>query len=139
VQRRLERLGKTGIKPWRVERVLFSVPFLLVHTKCRLDQSANRGSQYWPYQRYIAERGGRYRIRSVFIVLFFQVIGIPEVADGMQDGVMFPLLRFRSVKGYVLGMALVEDAPVGTPFLDASSLRTKPASRNSIQRGTDFT
>jgi hypothetical protein len=56
------------------------------------------------------------------VVLLFEVIGIPQVADGMQDGVMFPLLRLRSIEGRVLSMALVEDAPVGTPFLDTGSL-----------------
>jgi hypothetical protein len=68
----------------------------------------------------------------VFIVLFFEIIRIPEVAEGMQDGVVFPLLCFRSIEGCVFGMALVENAPVGTPFLDARAFRTKCDSAKSL-------
>jgi len=39
----------------------------------------------------------------------------------MQDGIVFPLLCFRSIEGGVFGMAFVQDAPVRAPFLDAAT------------------
>src|ERR1017187_2824832 len=55
------------------------------------------------------------------VVLFLEVIRVPQVAYGMEDRVVFPLLCFRSIKGCIFGVAFVEDAPVRTPFLDAAS------------------
>jgi len=49
----------------------------------------------------------------------FQVVGISQIADGMDEWVMLPLLGFRSVERRILGMALVQDAPVRAPLLDA--------------------
>ena len=49
----------------------------------------------------------------------FQVVGISQIADRMEDGVLLPLLGFRSVERRILGMALVQDAPVRAPLLDA--------------------
>src|ERR1035437_2481799 len=79
------------------------------------------------------------------VVLFLDVIRVPQVAYGMEDRVVFPLLCFRSVEGIILGVAFVEDAPVGTPFFDAASFEGSRAhfppsacvNRNRLDTGVD--
>jgi hypothetical protein len=116
---RWKPIRASWLQPRRVKGILSPVPLVFMHPHRGLDQAAQGGGQQRTYQGNIGEGRRRNRVRPVLIMLLFKVVRISEVAEG----IVFPFLPFRSVKGHILGVAFVEDAPVGTPFLDARAFK----------------
>ena len=94
-----------------------------MHTHNRLDQLTDGGGENRTNQGHVGECRRRYRVGPIAVMLFFKVIGIAEIADRMQDGIVFPLLFFGSIESSIFGMAFVKNAPVRAPLLDARAFK----------------
>jgi hypothetical protein len=60
----------------------------------RLHQLADGGGEQGSDQGNVRKRRRGYRVRPVFIMLLFKIVRISQPAEGMKDGIMFPLLLF---------------------------------------------
>ena len=80
--------------------VLASVPFIGVHASDRLDKLADGGSQDRFYKRDVRECRRGDRVRPVLLMQLFQVVGVFQPAQWMQECVVGPVVFFRAIEGF---------------------------------------